>query len=129
MMIDNTLLLLEFKNLLNNVYIHIFVWIVLLDIATGIVKGLANKDGNSTKGLLGLIKHLLVIVLVSIAYPYLRVLGFGVIGDGFVLAYIAIYALSCTENWGQLGLPLPDFVKDRLTKIKDIAEKQGKDDK
>lgn len=129
MLIDNTLLLNEFRNLLSNAYIQIFVWIVLLDIITGIVKGLANKDGNSTKGLLGLIKHLLVVMLVLVAYPYLKILGFESIGVGFVLSYIAVYAISCTENWGQLGLPLPDFVKDRLSKLKENAEKQGKDDK
>lgn len=126
--IDNAVLISEFRNLVNNVYIHIFVWMVVGDIASGIFKGLLNKDGNSTKGLLGVIKHLLVVALVLIAYPYLKILGFEGIATAFVISYIAIYGISLTENWGQIGLPLPDFVKARLWKLKDDAEKRGAED-
>lgn len=51
--IDNLVLLSEFKNLVSNVYIQIFVWIVIADIITGVCKGLAGKETNSTKGLMG----------------------------------------------------------------------------
>lgn len=37
--IDNLVLLSEFKNLVSNVYIQIFVWIVIADIITGVCKG------------------------------------------------------------------------------------------
>ena len=88
-----------------------FVWIVLGDIATGICKGIYREEGNSTKGLPGLIKHLLVVCLVIVTYPYLKIMGFSSIADGFVLFYIAVYGLSITENLGQLGVPLPSWVK------------------
>ncbi|MEB7428508.1 phage holin family protein, partial [Enterococcus faecalis] len=74
--INNGVLLLEFKNLISNVLIQIFVWLVLGDIASGLCKGIRKKEGNSTKGLPGLIKHLLVVCLVIVAYPYLKIMGF-----------------------------------------------------
>lgn len=121
MMIDNSELMMEFKNLLTNGYIHIFLWLVLADIFTGVCKGLFIKEANSTKGLLGIVKHMLVVCLVVMAYPYLKIMGLETIATGFVLFYIAVYGISITENLGQLGVPIPNWVKERLAKLQDTA--------
>ena len=105
------------------VFIQVFIWLVLFDVFTGISKGLAGKQGNSTKGLLGVVKHLLVVLLVIVAYPYMRVMGMSLTANAFVIFYIAVYGISVTENLGQLGLPLPKFVVDRLEKLRDGADK------
>lgn len=111
-------LLREFQNLMSNYWVHIFIWSVVFDIATGIVKGFVIKDSNSTKGLLGLIKHLLVVLLVLTAIPYLNIAGLDSFSNLFIWFFIVVYAISITENWGQLGLPLPEWVKGTLTKLK-----------
>lgn len=123
MIIDNLKLLAEFRNLADNVFIQVFIWLVLFDIFTGISKGLVGKQGNSTKGLLGIVKHLLVVLLVIVAYPYMRVMGMSLTANAFVIFYIAVYGISVTENLGQLGLPLPKFVIERLEKLRDGADK------
>lgn len=123
--IDNQTLIAEFKNLISNGFIQIFVWIVLGDIATGFCKGIYRKEGNSTKGLPGLIKHLLVVCLVVVAYPYLKIMGFSSIADGFVIFYIAVYGISIIENLGQIGVPLPSWLKNHLSKLKDEYDKGG----
>lgn len=128
--IDNGHLLLEFKNLLGNLYIQVFLWLVLADIATGLCKGFLIKEGNSTKGLLGMVKHLLVVFLVIVAYPYLKIMGFEQIATAFVFFYIAAYGISIIENLGQLGVPIPAWVRDRLQKLQDTSteekDKEGK---
>lgn len=123
MIIDNLKLLAEFRHLADNVFIQVFIWLVLFDVFTGISKGLAGKQGNSTKGLLGVVKHLLVVLLVIVAYPYMRVMGMSLTANAFVIFYIAVYGISVTENLGQLGLPLPKFVIERLEKLRDGADK------
>ncbi|EGO7766363.1 phage holin family protein [Enterococcus faecalis] len=123
--IDNQALIAEFKNLISNGFIQVFVWIVLGDIATGLCKGVYRKEGNSTKGLPGLIKHLLVVCLVVVAYPYLKILGFSSIADWFVIFYIAVYGISIIENLGQIGVPLPSWLKNHLSKLKDEYDKGG----
>lgn len=125
MIIDNLKLFMEFRALLSDAWIHIFIFVVLLDIVTGITKGLAGKQGDSTKGLLGIVKHMLVTILVLFAYPYMNLLGFHEFAVTFVAFYIAVYAISITENWGQLGLPLPNFIKSHLDKLKHLAN-EGK---
>ena len=107
MIIDNLKLLAEFRHLLDNAFIQILVWVVLFDILTGMVKGLKGKKGNSTKGLFGLI----------------TLLGLQPYANAFVLFYIASYAISITENLGQMGVPIPSFVKDRIEKLRDLTDK------
>ncbi|EPH97653.1 toxin secretion/phage lysis holin [Enterococcus faecalis 13-SD-W-01] len=126
MAINNTLLLYEFRNLLTNGYVQIFLWFVIGDIVTGIFKGIFVKNANSTEGLAGIVKHMLVVCLVVIAYPYLKILGLEIIATGFVWFYIAVYGISITENLGQLGVPVPNWVKDRLTKLKNASEEVSK---
>lgn len=123
MIIDNFQLLKEFSNLLNNLWIHIFIILVAFDILTGLVKGMKKNVTNSTKGLTGMIKHLLVVILIITAYPYLSLLGLQPYANAFVLYYIASYAISITENLGQMGVPIPNFVKDRIEKLRDLTDK------
>ena len=123
MIIDNLELLAEFRHLADNALIQVFILLVLFDVFTGISKGLAGKQGNSTKGLLGVVKHLLVVLLVIVAYPYMKVMGMSLTANTFVIFYIAVYGISVTENLGQLGLPLPKFVIERLEKLRDGADK------
>lgn len=99
-------------------YIQVFFFFVLMDILTGFAKGFKNKRANSTKGLLGIVKHLLVVVLVLSVYPYLTLLGANAVAFAFVMSFIASYAISVIENWGQLGLPMPAFAKVYFEKLK-----------
>lgn len=123
MIIDNFQLLKEFSNLLNNLWIHVFIILVAFDILTGLVKGMKKNATNSTKGLTGMIKHLLVVILIITAYPYLSLLGLQPYANAFVLYYIASYAISITENLGQMGVPIPEFIKSRIEKLRDLTDK------
>lgn len=117
--IDNGVLLNEFRGLLTNGYVQLFLWVVVGDIVTGLCKGIFVKEANSTKGLLGIVKHMLVVCLVIIAYPYLKIMNLETFATAFVFFYIAVYGISITENLGQLGVPIPNWVKERLSKLQD----------
>ncbi|MDC96621.1 holin [Listeria monocytogenes] len=123
MLIDNLALLHQFQLLLNDLFVQVFMFSVLFDIATGMAKGIAGKQGNSTKGLLGIVKHMLITILVLIAYPYMKLLHLDTLAISFISFYILAYGISIMENWGQLGLPLPSFIKDRLEKLKNLSDK------
>lgn len=96
---------------------HIFIGLVIFDIITGIVKGFANKEANSTKGLLGVVKHMLVVVLVLTVAPYLVLLGLQPVAISFIGFFIAQYGISAVENWIQIGLPMPETVKQFFEKV------------
>lgn len=119
--IDNGMLLNEFRGLLTNGYLQLFLWVVVGDIVTGLCKGIFVKQANSTKGLLGIVKHMLVVCLVIVAYPYLKIMNLETFATAFVWFYIAVYGISITENLGQLGVPIPNWVKERLSKLQDSS--------
>ncbi|EEA6131471.1 phage holin family protein, partial [Listeria monocytogenes] len=116
-------LLHQFQLLLNDLFVQVFMFSVLFDIATGMAKGIAGKQGNSTKGLLGIVKHMLITILVLIAYPYMKLLHLDTLAISFISFYILAYGISIMENWGQLGLPLPSFIKEHLEKLKNLSDK------
>ncbi|MGF2089074.1 phage holin family protein [Enterococcus casseliflavus] len=66
-----------------------------------------------------LIECMLVVCLVIIAYPYLKIMSLETFATAFVFFYIAVYGISITENLGQLGVPIPNWVKERLSKLQD----------
>ncbi|EGY4468624.1 phage holin family protein [Listeria monocytogenes] len=123
MLIDNLALLHQFQLLLNDLFVQVFMFSVLFDIATGMAKGIAGKQGNSSKGLLGIVKHMLITILVLIAYPYMKLLHLDTLAISFISFYILAYGISIMENWGQLGLPLPSFIKEHLEKLKNLSDK------
>lgn len=116
-----------FKDMVNDPFIHVFTIVVLFDIFTGILKGVVfKKNGSSTKGLLGMIKHLLVVLLITTAYPYLIVLHFSGMAQTFVVFYIAVYGISIIENLGQMGIPVPKWLKNSLEKLRNENEEKPK---
>lgn len=110
-------LMLEMMKLHTNPYVVVFGWMVVMDFFTGYSKSFIGNIANSTKGLQGLIKHLLVVVLVLSVCPLLAVLGFRPLATSFILFYIATYGISIVENLGQAGVPLPDFVSKYFDKL------------
>ncbi|MGF3183819.1 phage holin family protein, partial [Facklamia sp. P12934] len=77
-----------YKSINNNPYIVIFVWLVVFDFVTGYAKSFLSGIANSTKGLQGLVKHLLVVMLVISVCLLLEVLGFESISTSFIVFYI-----------------------------------------
>ena len=106
-----------FKQITQVPIYHIFIGLVIADVVTGTIKGFVNKQANSTKGLLGILKHLMVVILVLTVTPYLVMLKQDLIADSFIIFFISQYGISFVENWGQIGLPMPAFVRQFFEKI------------
>lgn len=106
----------------HNYLIWAFVGIVALDVVSGIVKGLITKKMDSSVGLAGLTKHFFIIFATMIIYPFLDATGFGELANTWVIFYIGFYLLSFIENWGQMGLPIPDAVKQYVNKLSDSSK-------
>ncbi|THE10157.1 holin [Enterococcus hirae] len=126
MIIDNLMLFTEFKNLINNVYIHVFMLILVADFITGFCRYLGKKKMDKKRIWKETVKYLLVITLVLVAYPYLKITGFEVVGIALVFSYCGVYGLSVIENLRKLGVPVPEFIKNRLKRLTDYSEEQGK---
>ena len=115
----------RYYHLVQDVYIHAFTLMILLDVITGVAKGWVTKTMNSTINRRGLIEHIIVCVMCITVYPYLLYLGFNEIATAFLLFFTLSYCLSLIENLSALGVPFPTGIRKRLEKLRD--ELDGKD--
>lgn len=97
-----------------------------LDFASGIIKSWVLQSMSSKVGYKGITKKVMIFFVLIIATQLDRVSGvseplFRTLVCWF---YIANECISIFENCGQLGLPIPEKLKDALAQIKskgDIA--------
>ena len=109
----------HFQGMEDNQIIWLFVWVVIIDIVTGFAKSVIAHHTTSSKGTAGLIKHGILLLVTLTLYPMLELNGMKNAADTFVGFYIMFYAVSIIENWGQMGLPVPEWLKKYIYKLSD----------
>lgn len=117
----------HFVKLIDNPVFFAFFLIVITDILTGFLKSLIAKNTTSSKGISGLIKHSTLLLIASVLYPYLDIYGAGGMADTLLIFYILFYAISIVENLGEMGIPVPVWLKKYIYKLSD-EYREGKND-
>ena len=122
------LLLHQVEKMIDDPLIIGFTWLVVIDVFSGIIKGLRGKathnKTNSTKGIYGLCKHLLIMTMVLTLYPYLITLNFNSVAQLMVLAFAYQYLVSFIENLSQMNInvswlkPIIDVLAQKLNLAK-----------
>lgn len=105
---------------------------MVLDYLTGIASSLKmHKKLSSEVGFWGIVKKCMILALVTVAH-FLdsHVLGGGssMFRSGVVGFFLANEGLSILENAGNLGVPLPEFLKKALEQLKDSSDRSDEDD-
>ena len=128
----HNLLLQNMRSMVDNKMIIVFLAVIMLDIFTGYTKSFLATDTmaktQSTKGLNGLIKHGMVILIILVLYPLMTAVGYETYANIVVAFYILNYAISILENINQAGVPYPSWLKNKLGKLQDDYD-HGKEDK
>jgi len=101
--------------------IGILLVLSALDILTGIAKGIYDKALRSRNMSQGMIVKAMMFVVLIIANMVDMTISAGlpVAKTSVLLFYISLEGLSILENLGQMNVPLPAFIKDRLLVLKD----------
>lgn len=118
----------HFEKLIDNPVFFAFFLIVLIDILTGFLKSLVNKKTASDKGIGGLIKHSTLLLVVCMLYPFCDIYGAGGMADTLLIFYILFYGISIIENLGQMGIPIPEWLKKYIYKLSDDYRKENNDE-
>lgn len=88
--------------------------LIVFDIFSGIVKAFKEKRINSSIGLIGLLKHSLVIMVNITIVLISPIFEIEKISNSLVIFYIVQYGFSIIENFVRLGVPVPKFLYDML---------------
>lgn len=107
-----------FIDLFNNQYLRLLVVVIVLDILAGTVRAIIQRALNSSIGTIGLLKHMLILISISVLTIFAPLFELGVIANTFIAFYIFQYGLSIVENWEAIGLPVPQWVKERMNNKK-----------
>lgn len=100
--------------------LNFFMLVIVIDYVTGIAASIKEKKGlNSNFGFWGIAKKGLMLVVVMLAHRADLLLGTEVAMTGAIYFYVANELISITENYGRLGLPLPDRVKRLIQVLRD----------
>lgn len=125
-----SLVLISARKMVDNPFMEAFLLAVLADMFLGFFKAFfpkAKKKVDSTTGLQGAIKHLAIMILILFSYPLIDAVGFTSIANTVLVFYIGQYGVSIMENLEVMGVPFPDFIKERFKKmaVTDKKEKKG----
>lgn len=116
-----------FTKLIDNPVFFAFFLIVITDVLTGFLKSLIAKKTSSSKGISGLIKHSTLLLVVCMLYPFCDIYGASGMADTLLIFYILFYAISIVENLGEMGIPVPVWLKKYIYKLSD-EYREGKND-
>lgn len=112
------------NNLFNSYYIFTFLTAIIIDIITGILKGIYNNKLNSRIGLKGLIKHCCIILIVFTISIILPLMGYTTGARAIIVFYIIQYCLSIIENVGCMGVPIPPYVTKAIQQLSSKNENE-----
>ena len=93
--------------------------VIVVDYITGVFKAIYNRKINSSVGLKGIIKKIGYLIIVAVAVILDKIAGnTGAIRTLVIYFFVANEGISILENWGGMGLPLPQKLIDTLEQLK-----------
>lgn len=102
-----------------DIALQILLTVIVLDYITGVCKAIYNRKMNSKVGAKGIIKKLGYLIVVAVSVELDRITGnTGAIRTLVVYFFVANEGISILENWGGMGLPLPQKLTDTLEQLK-----------
>lgn len=95
------------------------ILVMSLDYITGVCKAIKKKKLNSKTGIWGIIKKLGYLIIVMLSVVMDKIAGdTGAIRTMVIYFFVANDGISILENWGDMGLPLPQKIFDVLEQLK-----------
>lgn len=98
--------------------------VISIDYITGVLKAIYQKNLNSSVGIKGILKKIGYILIVILATVVDRIINENSMAIRTLVIYFIISneGISILENWGAIGLPLPQKLKQVLEKLRDKSE-------
>ncbi len=96
---------------------------IVIDYFTGFFKAYKLKKLSSSTGLLGILKKIGILMLVALSVIIDKMVGeAGVVRTLIIYYLVANEGLSIIENLSEIGVLVPDFIKEKLEQLKEKGE-------
>lgn len=111
----------------NDGFIYALLAFVVIDYITGIMCAIADKELSSEVGFKGICKKVLIFALVGIGNLLdIYILGqAGILRNVVIFFYLSNEGVSILENASDLGLPVPEKLKEILKQLHNGKEREN----
>lgn len=102
-------------------FLYALIAFVVIDYITGVMLAIIKREVSSAIGFKGIFKKIMVFLMVAIGHTidaYLIKNG-GAIRTAVIFFYISNEGISILENSANIGLPIPEKLKEILVQLKD----------
>mgnify|MGYP003190751897 FL=1 len=99
--------------------LQVLIVFMILDYGTGVLYAYLTDQLNSEVGFKGLVKKCMILVVLIIGVMLDRILGTGTWMFRTLVAYfyIANEGISLLENVGNIGIPIPNKIRNALEQL------------
>ena len=101
----------------------VFTAMVVIDYVTGLLASGVEGKLSSKIGFKGIAKKIMIFALIAIAHFIDQFVGnTHLIRDATIFFYMANEILSTIENAGRMGLPIPTFLRNAVTMLRNKSK-------
>lgn len=102
---------------------QVLVILIGFDILTGLISGYIKKSLDSTVGRRGVAQKALILILCNVGSRSSSILNIGFdVGSAIAGFYCVNELLSIVENCDGAGVPIPEFLKSAMKKVREAAD-------
>lgn len=95
------------------------ILLVILDYATGVIKGIYLKELSSEIGFKGILKKVMIFIVIALAVTIQKLIGDTIaLREIVIMFFVCNEALSLLENAAVL-IPIPEKLKQVLLQLRD----------
>lgn len=112
---------------------------MVIDYISGMIAAAQKGELNSKKGTLGILKKLGFLVTIAVALIVDQLIFYAAQQFGIAVSFVCAFGvlttiwltlnelLSIIENLGEIGVPIPQFLKKVILSLKNSVEKKGEE--
>jgi toxin secretion/phage lysis holin len=104
------------------------VLFIVMDYLTGMAASAYEGKLNSKVGFKGILKKVMIFAIVAIANSLDQLLGGHFIKSATIFFYLSNELLSMIENAGRLNVPIPPFIQNAVSLLKQKSDINKKND-
>ena len=110
-----------------DVALQVLLIMITVDYLTGLCKAFYLGVVSSREGAKGFVKKIVILGVVAMATQLDRLIvdNYHVIRTGIIYFYVANEGISVLENLALMGIPIPEFIKNKLIQIKSSELPKG----
>ena len=98
--------------------LSILFLVMISDYITGVLVGFKMKKLSSNVGFIGIMKKIVMLIIIAISYSFdSRLFHTEVLRTAVIIFYLCNETLSVIENVSELGVPIPDKLKETLNQL------------